>query len=296
MSKIEEALRKAKSERSKGDFQSESNNKNSHNVENISFSRTLQTTANSISQVVPRESSVKEIALMSEDEILENKQLSELKIIYSDMPDLKYANVYRDLRTKLLQKTQGRNFIVMITSCMPGEGSGNVALNLATAFTFDESKTSLLIDCDLNNPKIDAILDLQSDVGLTDYLERDDVEVGSIVHKTGIKRLRMVPAGSSRETATEYFTSVRMRELLEELYLRYTDRYVFLHAAPIVESADTRILVELCDYVILVVPYGQATKIRVKAAADAIGSEKLLGAVFNEIPGIPRTSKKTKRN
>lgn len=234
-----------------------------------------------------RVSSAKEIALMDEGDILESKSLSELKIIFSEMTDHKIANTYRDLRTKLIQKSQGKNFIAMITSCVPGHENSSVALNLATAFSFDESKTSLLIDCDLNNPKLDKLLNLETDKGLTDYLENEDIDINSILHKTGIKRLRMLPAGTSKETATEYFTSLRMRELMSSLLTRYSDRYIFIDSAPIADSADTRILVELCDFVLLVVPYGTVTKNRVKAAADAIGQDKLLGIIFNDVPKVP---------
>jgi len=285
MSKIEEALKKAKESRGSNitvlrpdnDIESRSSN-----VRDLVTSHT-----DDAHSAVKRVSSAKEIALMEEGKILEGKSLSELKIIFSEMTDHKVANTYRDLRTKLIQKSQGKNFIAMVTSCTPGRENSSVALNLATAFSFDESKTSLLIDCDLNNPKLDKLLNLETDKGLTDYLENEDIDINSILHKTGIKRLRMLPAGTSRETATEYFTSLRMRELMSSLLTRYSDRYIFIDSAPIADSADTRILVELCDFVLLVVPYGTVTKNRVKAAADAIGHDKLLGIIFNDVPKVP---------
>ena len=176
----------------------------------------------------------------------------------------------------------------MITSCVPDQDSSPTTLNLATAFSFDESKTSLLIDCNLNNPKLDALLNMETDQGLTDYLEDNSIPVDSIMHKTGIKRLKTIPAGTARETATEYFTSLRMRQLMSDLLTRYSDRYIFLDTAPINESADTRILVELCDFVILVVPYGMATKSKITESVEAIGKDKLLGIVFNDKPKLPK--------
>ncbi|MCW8855322.1 MAG: hypothetical protein OQK72_11510 [Gammaproteobacteria bacterium] len=284
MSKIEDALNKAKKHRLENPA-SQVAVKESPNVSVLH--RGLVPSGDTNAPVINHVSSAKEIALMDEDVSLDQNQLSELKIIFSDMPNNRLANIYRDLRTKLLQQSKCENFIVMITSCMPNNDCGAETLNLATAFSFDESKTSLLIDCNLNNPQLDSKLKLQSDVGLTDYLEDESISIESIIHKTGIKRLRMLPAGSSRETATEYFTSLRMHELISNLLSRYSDRYIFINSAPITESADTRILVDMCDYVILVVPYGQATKNRVKQAADAIGEKKLFGVVFNDVPNNP---------
>lgn len=286
MSKIEEALKKAKAAR--GDnVTSIKANTNLVAIRQNERDLVAGTDHTNLS-VARRESSSKEIALMDNGDLLDRHDLAELRVIHSDMPDSATANTYRDLRTKLIQRSQGRNFIAMLTSCVQGDDSSSTSLNLATAFSFDESKTSLLIDCNLNNPRLDAYLNMETDSGLTDYLENEHIDIEDILHATGIKRLKMIPAGTSRETATEYFTSMRMRQLMSNLLARYDDRYIFIDAAPITESADTRILVELCDFVLLVVPYGRVTKNRVKEAADAIGKNKLLGIVFNDIPRMPK--------
>ena len=285
MSKIEEALNKAKANRT------HNTNSNKPVGQNVTLSNVREMIpSNNQGGEIQRQSSAKEIALIDNGEILDNKQLSELKIIFSEMADNKTANTYRDLRTKLIQRSKGQNFIAMVTSCVPGDDSSTTSLNIATAFSFDESKTSLIVDCNLNNPKLDYLLGMDIDDGLTDYLEDEEIQIDKIMHKTGIKRLKVIPAGTARETATEYFTSLRMRQLMSSLLSRYTDRYIFLDAAPINESADTRILVDLCDFVILVVPYGEATKTKIKEAVDAIGKDKFFGVVFNELPKTPKFS------
>ena len=277
MSKIEDALNKARKE-----------NGGSTGSQSLrAFNSTRQPNADDQSMslehgVLKRGSSTKEIALMDNGELFEENQLSELKVIYSDMDDINLANTYRDIRTKLIQKSQGKNFIAMITSCMPHDDISQVSLNMGTAFTLDESKTSLLIDCNLSKPSLDTVIGVNTDKGLTDYLEDETIDVEKILHKTGIKRLKLIPSGTSKEAATEYFTSIRMRELMSSLLARYSDRYIFLDSASVSESADTRILIELCDYVILVVPYGRATKKIILSAVEAIGNEKLLGVIFND--------------
>ncbi|VAW64750.1 hypothetical protein MNBD_GAMMA11-1324 [hydrothermal vent metagenome] len=288
MSKIEDALNKARARTGEKNKTSDRQADGSDQALRKSSVRDLIPSAETSLKGINRKSSSKEISLMENGEILDNEALSELKIIFSSMSDDKTANTYRDLRTKLIQKNKGQNFICMVTSCVPGKGFERTSLNVAAAFSFDESKTSLLIDCNLNNPRLDTLLNMNTVIGLTDYLEDESVNAGDIMHSTGIKRLKVIPAGTSSETSTEYFTSMRMRELMSGLLTRYSDRYIFLDAAPINISADTRILVELCDYVILVVPYGLATKNKVKEAIEAIDEDKLLGVVFNEVPKLPK--------
>jgi protein-tyrosine kinase len=288
MSKIEEALKKAKLSRQ--------SNSNSLTVISENKDTTEPTDIVELKQSylkgseIRHQSSAKEISLMEDGDIFDNDELSNLRIIYSEMADKKVANTYRDLRTKLIQKSQSKNFIAMITSCANEVDSAMTSLNIATAFSFDESKTSLLIDCNLNNPQLDTLLNMEADKGLTDYMENESIQIDTIMHKTGIKRLKMIPAGVFRETATEYFTSLRLRQLMSDLLARYSDRFIFLDTAPITESADTRILVELCDFVILAVPYGKCTKSKVKEAVEAIGEEKLLGVVFTDKPKLPKFS------
>lgn len=283
MSKIEDALNKAKEARGKHTESLRVIDGASNGVSSLRNMVPNNTAPTTISHIT----SSKEIALMEEQALLDSKQLSELKIISPDMGDSRIANTYRDLRTKLLHKSQGKNFITMITSCVDGYSSASSALNIATAFSFEETKTSLVIDCDLCKPKLHDMLGLEIDNGLIDYLEKDQVSVESILYNTGVRRLRLIPAGSSKESASEYFTSKRLRMLMSDLLNRYSDRYIFVNTAKITDSADAKILVQLCDFVILVVPYASSTRAKVREAADEIGKEKLLGVVFSEIPNAP---------
>ena len=280
MSKIEDALKKSRKNLSLNVEDKNALKRDLSGVKDIAISKLKSQDFKSVTLS-------REIALMDEDQLLGKQELANLKIISSDMQDDEVANAYRDLRTKLLQKSQGNNFIIMVTSCANRGASSSTTVNLATAFSFVETKTSLMVDCNLTNPQLDKVLKIDASQGLTDYLKCDDVDIESIIHKTGIKRLRYIPAGTSTESAAEYFTSSRMRELMSDLLKRYSDRYIFIDTAPILSSADTRIIVELCDYVILTVPYGAVTKNKIKEAAESIGPEKLLGVVFSDIPNIP---------
>ena len=286
MSKIEEALKKAKVNKEQGADTQKPVALVRGSVENFSNKRDLARSDNSTS-IVSHTSSSKEIALMEEGELLNSEQLSQLKIISSDKSDSKIANTYRDLRTKLIKSSAGKNFIAMITSCVDDNSSSSVTLNLASAFSFEETKTSLIIDCNLNNPNLHKTLQKDIDLGLIDYLQDQGINIEDILYKTGIKRLRMIPAGVVSETASEYFTSQRLRELMSDLLARYTDRFIFLNTPPITESADSKILAELCDFVILVVPYGTTSKAKLQEAANKLGKDKLLGVIFNNIPKAP---------
>jgi len=230
--------------------------------------------------------SAREIAEMKDTRLLDTKFRENNKIIYPEMPARNVVNNFREIRTKMLALSQGKNFIAMVTSVGNKGGASFVALNLASAFSFEESKTSILIDCNLRHPNLHSMVDLEQNDGLTDYLEDTSINLEEIIYHSGIPRMRIIPVGRKQESVSEYFTSVRMKNFLDAVHNRYMDRFIFLDSPPIGESVDARILAELCDIVVLVVEYGKVTKSKLNEAVDSIGKEKLAGIVFNREPDM----------
>ena len=229
-------------------------------------------------------SSRKQISNMSQDDNFNVDDFTSKRLIFSGMKDKILLNKYRNLRTRLLASgpEDRENFVTLVTSVVPRGGASLVATNLASAFAFDEGKTATLIDANIQSPELHDLLGLENTKGLTEYLESEDWKVDEVLFKTPIPRLRFVPTGFARENSAEYFTSDKMKAFINELVERYPDRYPIIDAPSISQSADTRILIELCDRVVLVIPYGKCTEEEIKYAALAIGKEKLAGVILNQ--------------
>jgi Mrp family chromosome partitioning ATPase len=180
--------------------------------------------------------------------------------------------------------------VVLVTSLVPGGGGSFIAFNLAAALAFDAGRTALLVDCNLRNPSLPRVFADSPHLGLTDYLQDPSLEIGDVVHPIGIERLRVIPAGRRREVPGEYFGSARMQRLVEAVRSRYPDRIVILDAPPTSESADVHTLAELCQCIVLVVPYGKVTTPQMEEAVKNLPKEKVLGVVFNDQPSLPRLS------
>lgn len=231
------------------------------------------------------------IARMQETSLRTPAELSTWGIISPEMGENAAIKPFRELRTKILQKTQGKNAVVMVTSVTHGSGASFVALNLSAAFAFDIGKTALLMDCNLQKQSLQRLFPEPDVSGLTDYLDDPEVDISKIIHAVGVERLRVIPVGARREKGSEYFTSGKMKRLIDALRTRYPERFVIVDGPPILESADTQILGDLCDYVILVVSYGTVTSSQLERAVKAIDRNKLLGVVFNNEPQLPRFGK-----
>jgi len=226
----------------------------------------------------------RQIAKMDEPRALPGHVLDQGRIIHANMSDRETLNRFRHLRTKLLQTARKSNFITMVTSICSGGGASYVAANLATSIAMEESRTGMLVDCNLRDPSLAQMFKLNADAGLADLLDNKLPDLDKIIYPSGVRRLRLVPAGRRLESTSEYFSSVRMRKFLYTAQQRYRDRYIVLDAPPIGESADASILAELCDRVIIVVPYARVTEAQVSDAVDSIDKGKLFGLVMNDEP------------
>ena len=221
-----------------------------------------------------------EIREMADIFRLGEDDLEEKKLIYPRMRDKRVLNVFRDIRTKLIEKSANRNFTLMVTSVCEEGGSTFVANNLAASIALDQGKTALIVDCNLYSPASSQLLD-GDHIGFSDFLESPTVSIENIIYATGIPRLRLIPIGKSLDISPEYYTSYRMKQFTEELSDRYSDRYVILDVPPVGSTTDARILADCCDFVVLVVPHGKVTKDQLKKSIENFDSDKLIGIIFN---------------
>jgi len=285
MSKIEKALDRAKQSRGMALVRTPNQDRSlpETSPDNQSRGADIKSSQRSIARKVSKEA----IARMKETALRTSSDLASVNIISPDGGDNPTVQAFREIRTRILQQTQGENAVVLVTSASGGGGGSFVARNLAVAFAFDAGRTSLLVDCDFRNPSLQVLLKDQAVMGITDYLEKPEVSINDIIHPIGIERLRIIPAGSGHHTPTEYFMSERAHQFFAEVRNRYPDRFVFLDAPPILESADARIMAELCDYVLLVIPYAKLTNTQIDNCIKSIDGNKLIGIVFNDEPQLP---------
>lgn len=212
---------------------------------------------------------------------LSKEELADRKLVHPGMSNKEFLNSFREIRTKILKHAGGSNFVVSVAAVTREAGCSFVAANLAAALALDKTKTALLIDCNLYQPNLHQLLDIDVDSGLLDYLADDRLDINDIIYATGIPRLRVIPLGNQTEVGAEYFGSERMLQLIDDLKRRYGDRYIVLDVPPIGLWAEARVLTELSDFSVIVVPYGKVNKKQLFAAIDAVGEEKLAGLIFN---------------
>lgn len=207
------------------------------------------------------------------------------KLIYVRKPHSIEAEQFRVLKNSLLFPESGAPpRTIMVTSTASGEGKSFVAANLAAAIASSIDEFVLLVDCDLRHPSVHSMFGFENRVGLSGYLA-DGVPLSSVLHKTFLQKLTVLPGGKPPANPSELISSEQMRRMIKEAESRYDDRYVLLDAPPPYITSEANAIAKHVDAIILVVKHGYTKKDRLQDIIDIYGKEKIIGVVKNFAKG-----------
>jgi|ERR1700683_323362 protein-tyrosine kinase len=192
------------------------------------------------------------------------------------------AGAYRMLRAQVLRQVRALQArTVGIVSAADGEGKTLTAVNLALSIAAEPNQTVLLVDLDLRRPSVAGLLDLSAEVGLEDYLGGEGQLAGRFWRIEGIERLSVLPAIAPLWGSSELLASPRVKDLLEELKTRYTDRLVLIDLPPALLSDEVLTIAPLLDAVLVVGREGRTRREDLTRLREMLGNVKLLGSVLN---------------
>src|SRR5688572_3197959 len=200
----------------------------------------------------------------------EELDLARLKDAGMVTPDAARSQIFEEFRLikrPLLKNAldQGptpirRGNLIMVTSCMPGEGKSFCSLNLAMSIAMEMDHTVLLIDADVAKPSIPRMLGIEGGLGLMDVLLEDNLPISQALIRTNIDKLQLLTAGRHDPNATELLGSGSMRDLLDEMSRRYSDRIIIFDSPPLLATTESRVLASQMGQVVVVVEAGKTTQ------------------------------------
>lgn len=195
------------------------------------------------------------------------------------------AERYRSLRTRIAQTENGAACrVLMMTSPGRSEGKSITSLNLGLTMAQEFHRRVLVMDADLRQPSVHALLGLPVSPGLSDVL-LGGASLDDVMISIPDFRLTVIPAGLPPERPTELLGSTAMRRLLEELR-RHFDR-VLLDTPPTSAVADATVVSRMVDGVIVVVRAGKTLKPAIERTLSEVDSARVLGLVLNDIGASP---------
>jgi capsular exopolysaccharide synthesis family protein len=190
---------------------------------------------------------------------------------------------YRMLRAKLslLQKQKGIKTL-LVTSCLPGEGKTFTACCLAGVFAQEPGRKVLLIDSDLRKPRAETTLGVSHNddepQGFSQVL-RGEKNAEDVLLTSAKMDFYLLPAGPIPDDPAELLSSPNLEKTLKRMAGMFD--WVVIDSPPIVGLADSSLLVNLCDAVLLIVRQGKTPSKVAKDAVQRLGREKICGVVMN---------------
>lgn len=194
------------------------------------------------------------------------------------------AESIRALRTALLfklRKVPGCR-VILVTSPNPEEGKSTLALNLATAFQHNHSKT-VLLDADLRKPTLHKRLQIPSEKGLSEILEGAISEEEGIHHAVPGLGIDFISCGTRSPRPAEILGTKAMKALVERLKQQYD--IIVLDSPPYLPVADVAVLSEYADAVVVVVRHHITEKRQLRDVKKRFSDSNIkeLGVVINRV-------------
>ncbi len=222
------------------------------------------------------------------DTVIERARADKCIVAVTD-PRSAAAEQYKKLRARILKAAVAGDEplnALMVTSSGKREGKTVTAVNLAVAMANVADYPVVLVDADLRNPSVHRYLGVEPRRGLSDYLG-GKAGLADVLLRTGIGELILLPGRVPPENPAELLSSERMKTLVQELKLRYREGYVIFDSSPVLLAADSLTLGTLVDGVLFVVHSSLTREKSASQAAALMKGCKVVGVVFNDVPGYP---------
>ena len=188
------------------------------------------------------------------------------------------ADQFRVIKRPLIANAIGKGVakvnhgnLIMMTSAMPGEGKSFTSINLAMSIASELDHSVMLVDADVARPSLLKKLGIAEAPGLLDLLE-GKAEMSDVLMRTNIDKLTLLPSGRPHPKSTELLASDAMRQLLNDMAMRYPDRIIIFDSPPLLLTTESRVLASQMGQVVLVVQAGKTLQADVQHALSTIES------------------------
>lgn len=193
------------------------------------------------------------------------------------------AEACRALRTSIMMsRAAGGPKVILITSCIPGEGKTTVTTNLAVAFA-QHAKKVIIIEADMRRPHMRHAMDVRSEAGLSNVLAGTITSDEAIVRGVQVSTLDVLPAGPRPPMPSESLGSAAFDELLQQLRLRYD--IILIDTPPALLVTDAVAISSKVDAALWIAQSGVVTRPQLARAAELIARNEIpvIGFVVNRM-------------
>ncbi len=176
---------------------------------------------------------------------------------------------------------------ILVCSARPEDGKTFCAVNLALSLAAERDTEVLLVDADVAKPDVLNQLGLEDGPGLLDALADTRIDVESLVIRTDVPHLSILPAGTKTAMDTELLASARTRTVLARLLAANPRRIVIFDSPPALAASPASVLAMMVGQVMLVVRADRTPESELRAAVNLLDSCEHIQLVLNAVSFVP---------
>lgn len=195
----------------------------------------------------------------------------------------KLAESFKMLRNQVLQRMRADGHTLLaVTSPRRIEGKSLTAVNLALTMAADYDSAVLLVDADLSGQGLQAMFGLDGARGLSDHLTQG-VPLSELLVNPGVPRFVVLPAGQEAVlNSSELLATKAAQQLIQEMKLRYRDRYIIVDLPPLLDTADALAFLPQADTTLVVIEEHSTSMQDMESMADLMAPFNLIGSVMSQ--------------
>ena len=217
--------------------------------------------------------------------------LGEAGFIVPGAPPSTLSEEFRLVKRQLLiQALGGRNApalekgrLMLTCSAHANEGKTFCSVNLALSMATEADIEVLLVDADVAKPEVLSTLGLPGGPGLMDALGDPRIDVETLIIKTNIPGLSVLPAGRQSNNDTELLASDRTHELIAQLASSNPRRIILFDSAPALAASPASVLALHVGQILLVVRADETTESELREALAMLDGNARVQMVINSV-------------
>jgi Mrp family chromosome partitioning ATPase len=227
-------------------------------------------------EAAPTRPAVPAVAFCGPHAAIDRDHLRDGGLIVPEDPVSGLLEEFRIVKRELLADARAdqstRSHRILVCSPHPGEGKTYCATNLAIALAAERGIEVLLVDADVVKPSVTARLGIAAEQGLMDALADPAIRPESLVIRTDIEGLFVLPAGTASARDAEWLASTRTAEVLDRLTAGAGERIVIFDTPPALAASPAAELAQHVGQALLVVRADETSRAALEDAQQLLSA------------------------
>jgi protein-tyrosine kinase len=207
------------------------------------------------------------------------------RIVAHGGTDDHHGRYFDMLRTQVLQEMDQNEWqFLAVTSATAGCGKSVTSCNLAMSISRLAGRSVLLVDLDLQKPRISEYLGLNRKQGVLSVLD-NRAALSDVVVEASISRSRfmILPGEVCKRGSAEWMASQAMSTLLQTIKREFRSRIVIFDMPPLLIGDDVISILPQMDAVLLIAGVGSSSIADVKECRKYLANTPVVRVVVNRV-------------